>query len=315
LPLRLPTLIGTDPQMLELRRLIELVARTDEPILLTGETGTGKELVARLIHTRSARATQPFGVLDCPGIPVSLFESEVFGHERGAFTGAEERRLGRLEVAHGSTLLLDEVGDLPFEVQAKLLRFLEDGQLTRVGGRKSIPVNVRVIAATNRDLAGMVAQGTFRADLFYRLNVIQLHLPPLRERHSDLPLLATHFLEQFCRSHGVAAKVLSSESLVRLASYDWPGNIRELRHVLLRACLLTSGRVITPTDLTLGDNGPAPPTGLAAVEHQHILTVVRQAQGNITQAARVLGIHRATLYRKLVALGLCPEHLREKRSR
>jgi len=270
--------------------------------------------VARLIHTRSARATQPFGVIDCPGIPVSLFESEVFGHERGAFTGAEERRLGRLEVAHGSTLLLDEVGDLPFEVQAKLLRFLEDGQLTRVGGRKSVPVNVRVIAATNRDLAGMVTQGTFRADLFYRLNVIQLHLPPLRERQSDLPLLATHFLEQFRLSRGVAAKVLSSESLVRLASYDWPGNIRELRHVLLRACLLTSGRVITPTDLTLGGNGPAPPTGLAAVEHQHILTVVRQAQGNISQAARVLGIHRATLYRKLMALGLCPEHLREKRS-
>jgi PAS domain S-box-containing protein len=314
LPQRLPPLIGTDPQMLELRRLIEVVARTDVPVLLTGETGTGKELVARLIHTRSARATQPFGVIDCPGIPVPLFESEVFGHERGAFTGAEEQRLGRLEVAHGGTLLLDEVGDLPLEVQAKLLRFLEDGQLTRVGGRQNIPVNIRVIAATNRDLEDMVAQGTFRADLFYRLNVIQLHLPPLRERTSDLPLLATHLLEHFCLSHGVAAKVLSSESLARLAAYDWPGNIRELGHVLLRACLLTSGRVITPTDLALGGNGPVPPTRLAAVERQHILTVVRQAQGNISQAARVLGIHRATLYRKLVALGLCPEHLREERS-
>jgi PAS domain S-box-containing protein len=313
-PLRLPTLIGTDPKMLELQRLIALVALTNVPILLTGETGTGKELVARLIHTRSPRATQPFGVIDCPGIPTSLFESEVFGYERGAFTGAEERRLGRLEVAHGSTLLLDEVGDLPFEVQAKLLRFLEDGQLTRVGGRQSIPVNLRVIAATNRDLVGMVAQGTFRADLFYRLNVMPLHLPPLRERLSDLPLLATHFLEQFCLSHGVAAKVLSAESLARLAAYDWPGNIRELRHVLLRACLLTSGRVITPTNLALGGNNPAPPTQLAAVERQHILTVVRQAQGNISQAARVLGIHRATLYRKLVALGLCPEHLREERA-
>jgi len=314
LPLRLPTLIGTDPKMLELRRLIELVARTDVPILLTGETGTGKELVARLIHTRSARATQPFGVIDCPGIPVSLFESEVFGYERGAFTGAEERRLGRLEAAHGSTLLLDEVGDLPLEVQAKLLRFLEDGQITRVGGRQSIPVNIRVIAATNRDLVGMVAQGTFRADLFYRLKVIQLHLPPLRERLSDLPLLATHFLEQFCLSHGVAAKVLVSESLARLAAYDWPGNVRELGHVLLRACLLTSERVIIPTDLALSGNDPAPPTQLAAVQRQHILTVVRQAQGNISQAARVLGIHRMTLYRKLEALGLCPEHLREERS-
>ena len=300
--------------MLELRRLIELVARIDEPILLTDETGTRKELVAQLIHTRSARATQPFGVIDCPGIPVSLFESEVFGHERGAFTGAEAQRLGRLEAAHGSTLLLDEVGDLPLEVQAKLLRFLEDGQLTRVGGHKSISVNIRVIAATNRDLVGMVAQETFRADLFYRLKIIQLHLPPLRERTGDLPLLATHFLEQFCLSHGVTAKVLSSESLARLAAYDWPGNVRELRHVLLRACLLTPGRVITPTDLALGGNGPAPPMQLAAVERQHILTVVHRAQGNITQAARVLGIHRMTLYRKLEALGLYPEHLREERS-
>lgn len=314
LPPRLPTLIGTDPKMLELRRLIEVVARTDVPVLLTGETGTGKELVARLIHTRSARATQPFGVIDCPGIPVSLFESEVFGYERGAFTGAQERRLGRLEVAHGSTLLLDEVGDLPLEVQAKLLRFLEDGQLTRVGGRKRIPVNIRVIAATNRDLVGMVAQGTFRADLFYRLKVIQLHLPPLRERTGDLPLLATHLLEQFCLSHGVAVKVLASESLARLAAYNWPGNIRELGHVLLRACLLTSGRVIIPTDLALDGNDTAPLTRLAAVERQHILTVVRQARGNITQAARVLGIHRMTLYRKLGAIGLCPEHLREERS-
>ena len=249
-----------DPKMLELRRLIDVVAPTDVPVLLTGETGTGKELVARLIHTRSARATQPFGVIDCPGIPVSLFESEVFGHERGAFTGAEERRLGRLEVAHGSTLLLDEVGELPLEVQAKLLRFLEDRQLTRVGGRQRIPVNIRVIAATNRDLVGMVAQGTFRADLFYRLKVIQLHLPPLRERTGDLPLLATHFLEQFCLSHGVAAKVLAAESLACLAAYDWPGNVRELGHVLLRACLLTAGRVIIPADLALGDNGSAPPT-------------------------------------------------------
>jgi len=175
-------------------------------------------------------------------------------------------------------------------------------------------VNIRVIAATNRDLVGMVAQGTFRADLFYRLKVIQLHLPPLRERISDLPLLATHLLEQFCLSHGVAAKVLASESLARLASYDWPGNVRELGHVLLRACLLTSERVITPADLALGGNDTTPPTRLAAVERQHILTVVRQAQGNISQAARVLGIHRMTLYRKLEALGLCPEHLREERS-
>ncbi len=314
-----PVLVAVDPKIVSLRATIDRVAPTDATVLITGESGAGKELVAQLIHVRSQRAVGPLVVVDCPSVPVSLFESELFGHERGAFTGAMARRRGKLEEAHGGTLFLDEVGEVPLEVQAKFLRFLQERQVTRIGGNQALSVDARVISATNRDLAGMVEQGTFRRDLFYRLNVVQIDLPPLRERKGDIPLLVAYFVQQFCLGAGIPHKVIVPESLALLVAYHWPGNVRELESVIKRACILTPGHTITPESLpsqilremTSADHGgTSQARSLAEVNRRHILEVLRQERWNITRAAHVLGIHRATLYRKMLALGIGPDQSR-----
>ena len=314
-----PGFLGQDPTILALRRVIERVAPSDTTVLITGESGTGKELVARWIHARSRRSATPLVVVDSPSVPVSLFESELFGHERGAFTGAFQKRLGRLAEADGGTLFLDEVGEFPLEVQAKLLRFLQDHQVTMIGGSHTRHVDARVISATNRDLAMMVEQGTFRRDLFYRLNVVQIALPPLRERQGDIPLLVAHYVEQFARATGTPRKVVSPEMLALLVAHAWPGNVRELENVMQRACTLAAGEVLTPESLPpyLPSGLALPEPGgseeskrLAARDRHYILEVLGEEQWNVSRAARVLGIHRATLYRKLLGMGLKPESLR-----
>src|SRR5438105_10417391 len=236
-----PVLLGVDPKIRAVRGVVEEVAPTTATVLITGETGTGKELVAAMIHRRSPRAAGPFIVVDCPSVPVSLFESEGFGHERGAFTGAVSARRGKLEDADGGSLFLDEVGELTLGVQPKLARFLQGREDARVGRGRAVPVDVRVIAASNRDLGAMVSQGTFRADLFHRLDVVQVDLPPLRERPADIPLLVTHFVARFGRALVVAPKAVPPEWLGWLVEYAWPGNVRQLENVIQRACILSRG--------------------------------------------------------------------------
>jgi len=322
-PTQAAVFLGQDPKILALRDMIERVAPTDTTVLITGESGTGKELVARWIHTRSRRSHTPLVVVDSPSVPVSLFESELFGHERGAFTGALQKRQGKLAEANGGTLFLDEVGELPLEVQAKLLRFLQEHQVTMIGGNQPLHVDARVISATNRDLMTMVAQGTFRADLFYRLNVIQIELPPLRERQGDIPLLASHFVEQFSRAMGTISKVISSEMLALLVVHSWPGNVRELENVMKRSCTMAAGDVLAPESLPpyipsgmapLDYGGTEDSTSLADRDRQYILEMLDKEQWNISRAARVLGIHRATLYRRLLSMGFKPESLRQGRA-
>jgi DNA-binding NtrC family response regulator len=308
-----PVFLGVDPKILALRTIVEQVAPAAATVLITGETGTGKELVAGMIHARSPRAARSFTVVDCPSVPASLFESEVFGHERGAYTGAVASRRGRLEEADGGTLFLDEVGELPLEVQVKLLRFLQERRVRPVGGNRTVSVDARVISATNRDLTAMVSQGTFRADLYHRLNVIQIDIPPLRERKGDLPLLVAHFVERLCRRAGVPRKVVSAECHRSLAAYDWPGNVRELENVIHQACILTRGdsigadslppRVLRGVEADDG-GGPSRAQSRADRDRQHILGVLHQERWNISRAARVLGVHRTTLYRKFVTLGI-----------
>jgi len=259
-------LIGDSPTMQEIQSTIEKVASTLVPVLIVGESGTGKELVARLLHARSPRASKPFSVLNCPALPGTLFESELFGVEKGVATGVDPRP-GRLETADGGTLLLDEVGDLEIGAQAKLLRFLEDGAIDRVGARKPLKVDVRIVAATNHDLAADMAQGRFRRDLFHRLNVVTIDVPPLRERREDIPLLVEHFLLRV----GGPARGISADALELLFEHGFPGNVRELEHVVERAALLTEGLEIGPEDLPgelrdsvpAGERGPSTPEAMA----------------------------------------------------
>ena len=317
-----PGLLGADPKIRAVRGLVEEVAPTTATVLITGETGTGKELVAGMIHRGSPRAAGPFVVVDCPSVPVSLFESEVFGHERGAFTGAVSARRGKLEDADRGSLFLDEVGELTLDVQPKLLRFLQERRVARIGRGRAVQVDVRVIAASNRDLRAMVSQGTFRADLFHRLDVVPVELPPLRERQGDIPLLVTHFVARFCRALGVAPKAVPPECLGWLVEYAWPGNVRELENVIQRACILSRGATLTPDALPARLSGGRTPDALdadraeslATVDRRHVLDVLRREGGNISRAARILGIHRATLYRRLLALGLRPERVLDRAS-
>jgi DNA-binding NtrC family response regulator len=305
-------LIGVDPKMVEIRRTIERVGPTGATVLVTGESGTGKEVVARLIHAESLRAGRPMVIVDCPSIPFHLFESELFGHERGAFTGAVTRRRGKAEEADGGTLFLDEVAELPLEAQAKFLRFLQERQVVRVGSNRGVSVDTRVVSTTNANLPGMVKEGTFRQDLFHRLNTIHIELPPLRDRQEDIPLLASHCVERFCQDAGIQSKTISDEALALLRRYTWPGNVRELQNVIQRAFILTREPSITPESLpprmlsTLPPAGRADPATLRGLERQYILDVLNQEQWNIIRAAGVLGIHRATLYRKITGLGLRP---------
>ncbi len=302
-------IMGESAPMQKVFATIRKVATTDASVLVVGESGTGKELVAKAIHRASDRREAAFVVINCGAIPENLLESELFGHEKGAFTNADARRKGKFEYADGGTLFLDEIGELPLSLQVKLLRFLQEHRIERVGGRELISVNVRVIAATNRDLKREVAEKRFRDDLYYRLGVVTLTLPPLRERGDDALLLARTFLQQFARQHqkeitGFAAG--ASEAITRC---PWPGNVRELEHRVKRAVIMADGHIVTAQDLELEPTAGAGPTrSLRDVrdeaERQHIHTVLRRCEGNVSQAAIELGISRPTLHDLIKKLGI-----------
>jgi two-component system, NtrC family, nitrogen regulation response regulator NtrX len=306
------TLVGDSAAMREVRALIDRVAPTEARVLVTGESGTGKELVAAAIHTASRRAGRAFVTVNCAAIPRDLVESEMFGHERGAFTGATERRLGRFELAHEGTLFLDEVGDLSGEAQAKLLRTLETGELQRIGAERSLRVDVRMVAATNRRLEQEVQEGRFREDLFFRLNVFPLRLPPLRERMEDLPALVTH-LSARVRPRDTAT--FTPAALEALGSYSWPGNVRELANLVERLTILSGPTVDDGAVRQVLRGGVAPPPSPPALgrslnealdefERRLISAALAQAEGNVAEAARVLQTDRANLYRRMRRLGL-----------
>ena len=296
------TIIGSSKKMREVYELIDAVAQTDTTVLILGETGTGKELVARAIHQSSRRCEHEFVAVNCGALQETLLENELFGHEKGAFTGADRRGIGRFELANRGSIFLDEVGDVSAAIQVKLLRVLQEGEFQRVGSPQTIKVDVRVIAATNITLKEAVDQGEFRSDLYYRLNVVSIPLPPLRDRDGDIPLLANHFL----RNHG-PEKNLSRETLKFLCHYEWPGNVRELENVIERACVLARNNEIIqpdhlPDSLLDGHTAQLPIGGrhsLEVIEKQHIQAVLDETKGIIKHAAEVLGIDRSTLYKKI----------------
>ena len=314
-------MVGTSPALLAALGKIEQVAPTDSTVLISGETGTGKELVARAIHSRSPRRDRPLVKVNCSAISAGLVESELFGHVKGAFTGALERRTGRFELADGGTIFLDEVGELPLETQVKLLRVLQEQEFEQVGSSKSIRVDVRVIAATNRNLDEAIRAGRFRADLYYRLNVFPLNVPPLRERMGDVRQLAMYFLSRFAKRFGKKVDAVSEETMERLVSYPWPGNIRELQNVIERAMILAHGPVLE-LDRELAPvgvgAGPAPaaaavsaPGTLEDVERGHILAVLSQTAwviGGPKGAARILNLHPNTLRSRMEKLGIKRAH-------
>jgi len=312
-------IVGASPPMLAVYDLIEKAARTDATVLILGESGTGKELAARAIHVNSPRSGGPFVKVDCTSIPEGLMEAELFGHERGAFTGAERTVVGRCEKAHDGTLFLDEIGELPLALQAKLLRFVQDREMERVGGRQVISANVRLVAATNRGLEDMVKRGTFRQDLYYRLKVVELRLPALRDRGaSDIDTLARHFLAMYARKHGKPAQSIDPIALAMLRSHRWPGNIRELEHCIESAVVFSNGPAVLPVHLSLPHEAAdvaeweesrshdTMPSGmsLADVEKRYIERTLSDCNGNRTRAAKVLGIGRNTLNRKIKQYGL-----------
>jgi DNA-binding NtrC family response regulator len=308
-------LLGGSPSMRELFAQLERTADTDLGVLVTGESGTGKELVARALHARSRRAKGPFVAINCAAVPETLLESELFGHEPGAFTGARQARKGLFLQAAGGTLLLDEIGEMPLALQPKLLRALEEHCLRAVGGDHEVPFDARVVASTNRDLEVAVEEGRFREDLFYRVNVVKLDVPPLRARGSDVLLLAQHFLEVAALRLDRPVTGLSSPAAQRLLSYSWPGNVRELRNAVERAVAFTDYEKVAVDDLperirayggarlAIGGTDPADIAPLEEVERRHILHVLDASGGNRTMAARLLGLDRKTLYRKLQAYG------------
>jgi two-component system, NtrC family, response regulator len=297
-------MIGSSPQMLEVFATIRKVAAADTPVLILGESGTGKELVARAMHRQSQRKAGPFHVINCGAIPENLLESELFGHEKGAFTGAHTHRKGRIELAQGGTLLLDEVGDFPLELQVKLLRFLQERQMERVGGRETLTVNVRVLAATNRNLQEAMRRGHFREDLYYRIGVVTIMLPPLRERGEDIFLLANMLLQRYVAENHKKMLGLSRQAMAAMQTYHWPGNIRELENRLKRAMIMAEGTRITPEDLELTAS-PTPFEGRTlkeareALEKELIQRELSRNKGNITRTAVALGVSRPTLHELL----------------
>ncbi len=302
-------IVGRSPEMEKLYRLIAKVSRSSHPVLVQGESGTGKELVARAIHFTGPFRDQPFIPVDCGSLVPTLIESELFGYVRGAFTGAVRSKEGLLSIAQGGTVFLDEIAELPVDLQSKLLRAIQEKEIRPVGSTKSIPINVRILAATNRDLETAVQDGKFRKDLYFRLNVVTLKIPPLRERKQDIPLLVGHFLEKLARSSGVQREI-SDEAMKLMLAYDWPGNVRELENCLERACALSSGPLMQVADLptTIQNaqlhSGAASLPGsrivtIAELEKQAILGTIDQLQGDKLMAAKLLGIGKTTLYRKL----------------
>ena len=310
-------LVGRSPAMLQVFKTIGRVASTQEPVLILGESGTGKELVSSAIHRNSDRAGQPFIKVNCAALSPTLLESELFGHEKGAFTGAVTPRVGRFEQASGGTLFLDEIGDLDIDLQAKLLRVLQTGRFERVGGNETLQVDVRVIAATNRNLSALIAEQRFREDLFYRLNVIMVELPPLRARPEDIPLLAEHIVRRLARKYHWPQLALAPDTVPYLCSQPWPGNVREMQNVLARAAILVRGRLILAEDLRpnllstaaaptdLSHNHPMSLKDLVAeTERRAIQHALEQTGWNRSQAARLLGISRRQLFDKIQQYGL-----------
>lgn len=297
-------LVGSSLPMREIYALVDRAAPTDVTVLIQGETGTGKELVARAFHERSSRAQGPFVVLDCGAVPATLLESEIFGHEKGAFTGARYHHKGKFEQADGGTIFLDEIGEVSAKMQVELLRVLEEKSVTRVGGGKPVPTDFRVVAATHRDLRAVSDQGEFRDDLFWRLNVVSIEVPPLRERPGDIAILARYFLDRFSSSMNRRPMHLSAEALELLGSYAWPGNVRELQNAIERAVVLGKTPEIRPSDLPLrvaqAAGRAAPRTrSLSEMERAHIRAILDETAWNITHAARILDVDRGTLYNKI----------------
>ncbi len=305
-------LITASPAMEEVLRVIERVAPTESSVLILGESGTGKELVARALHERSPRAAQAFVPIHCGALPREVLESELFGHEKGAFTGAVNAKPGLIELAEGGTLFLDEIGEMESESQVKLLRVLESRAFFRVGGTRRRTVDMRLVAATNRDLAEAIRANQFRQDLYYRINTITVTLPPLRERREDIGPLVQHFLE---RTAVYGRKRLSPPALRALERYDWPGNVRELQHVIERAVILSGGDEIQledlPAEIRSGRAAGGPPSGsLEEMERQHSIATLKQVSGHRAKAAALLGIDPKTLYRKILTYGISPDHLK-----
>ena len=305
----LPELVGESRAMQPVRRMMERVAPSDANVLITGEHGTGKEVVARWIHAASARAGHALVTVNAGGISEGVFESELFGHVKGAFTDARADRVGYFEMADGGTLFLDEIGNLSPKLQAKLLRVLQTGEYQRVGSSRTARANVRIIAATNADLAREIAEGRFREDLLYRLNTVEIRLPPLRERREDVPLLANHFLRQRAERYGRRIEGISPEAMQALLDYPWPGNIRELEHTVERALLLMHSGTVQVADLSLpaaegAAAGNLDQMPLEEVERVLIRKALQRHDGNVSQAAEALGLSRSALYRRLQRYGL-----------
>jgi DNA-binding NtrC family response regulator len=305
---RFENIIAKSSKMQRVIEVIKIVAKSNATVLITGESGTGKELVARAIHSQSHRQGKPFVAVSCAALPESLLESELFGHEKGSFTGAYAQKKGKFEFANRGTLFLDEVGEMSANIQVHLLRVLEEKEFTRVGGNEPIKVDVRVISATNKDLKRAIATGEFREDLYYRLNVVTIELPPLRERKEDVPLLAQHFLNKFALENQKEITGFSPEATEFLLGYDWPGNVRELENAIERAVILAKDSLITVADLPQENISLArsAPTGksLKELEKDHLLNILNETGGNYSETARILGITRMTLYNKAREYGL-----------
>ena len=327
------SIVGKSDAMQQVFKLIGRVANSDAPIMITGESGTGKELVARAVHHYSSRSEKNFVAINCAAIPDQLLESELFGHEKGSFTGASGQRVGRFEQSSGGTLFLDEIGDMPLALQGKILRVLQDGELSRVGGNEVIKTNVRIIAATNKSLEAEVASKRFREDLFYRLNVVRVQLPPLRQRVEDIRLLGEYFVKRVADEKHLPRLKLSEEAVRVLEGHSWPGNVRELQNTIQRACVLATGDILLPKDIPLGVNATEPaPAGtiskeeameallryaqsdpnvelLPWLEREFTVHAMRQTRGNQVQSAKLLGITRATLRKRLERFGVTRELL------
>ena len=299
-------LIGKAPAMQKVVELIEMVAPTEATVLITGESGTGKEVVARAIHSAGPRRFMPMVTIHCGALTETLLESELFGHEKGAFTGAQYRKKGKFEVADGGTVFLDEIGDISLKTQTDLLRVVQEKEIVRVGGNQAIKVDFRCVAATNKNLEALVKAGTFRPDLYYRLHVFCIDLPPLRDRREDIPLLVAHFLNKFCMMTSRPVPQISSEALEVLMKQEWPGNVRELENAVERALVVCRGPEIKPSDFSFQFQTNDAPTGrtLEDVERVHIERILREASHNLSRAARILDIDRTTLYNKLRRYGL-----------
>jgi DNA-binding NtrC family response regulator len=304
---RAEEIVGESAQIRKVYELIQTVAKTDTTVMIRGESGTGKELIARAIHSNSARRYFPIVAVNCGALPEGILESELFGHERGAFTGAQYRRKGKLELADGGTLFLDEVGNIDVKTQMDLLRVIETKQFARVGGNDIIRVDFRVICATNKDLEKAVAEGSFREDLYYRLNVFSVFIPPLRERKGDIPLLANYFVQKYARVMGKSITSISPEAMDTIVRYNWPGNVRELENAIERAMVVGKPPLIKPEDLPyqLTEKNHVLPAGsLAAIEKSHIASILEQNRWNISRSAEILQIDRVTLYNKIEKFGL-----------